>query len=210
MRTRPSSDGPDVGSGPRPEPVDNDAAVRLRLLEATEQLVTAIGRSKITMGDIAVRAGLSRGTVYRYFSSRDELLAALLEHSSNRFYHLAGAEMSRRATLADQLEAFVELMVVEIEKIPARIRPHDSPALEIYIEEGHTMLGSTSAFLAPYVDAARQRGEVRTDLDVAEACEWLTRILISFRVFRTSHTHDATDAASVAAFVRRYAITGLC
>ncbi|WP_178379939.1 hypothetical protein [Cryptosporangium aurantiacum] len=70
-------------------------------------------------------------------------------------------------------------------------------------------LRRTSKFLRPYIQAARERDEVRTALDVDDASEWLARMLLSFTVFQTSIAYEADDPESVSSFVRRYAIDGL-
>jgi hypothetical protein len=70
-------------------------------------------------------------------------------------------------------------------------------------------LRRTSAFLAPYIEAARERGEVRANLDVGDASEWLARVLLSFTIFHASVAYEADDPRSVSQFVQRYAIGGL-
>lgn len=51
---------------------------RAALLAAGHELVERGGRKAVTMAAVAARTGLSRPAVYEYFSSTDELLAAVL------------------------------------------------------------------------------------------------------------------------------------
>ena len=51
---------------------------RAQLLEAVIDLVREVGPGALQMRDVAERAGIALGTVYRYFSSKDHLLAAAL------------------------------------------------------------------------------------------------------------------------------------
>jgi TetR/AcrR family transcriptional regulator, cholesterol catabolism regulator len=51
---------------------------RAQLLEAVIDLVREVGPGALQMRDVADRAGIALGTVYRYFSSKDHLLAAAL------------------------------------------------------------------------------------------------------------------------------------
>jgi TetR/AcrR family transcriptional regulator, cholesterol catabolism regulator len=53
-------------------------ARRQRLLEAVLALVAEGHDEELAMKDIAERAGVALGTVYRYFSSKDHLIAAAL------------------------------------------------------------------------------------------------------------------------------------
>ena len=54
----------------------NQAARRTRVLEAAIELASEGGYDAVQMRDVATRAQVALGTIYRYFSSKDELLAA--------------------------------------------------------------------------------------------------------------------------------------
>jgi AcrR family transcriptional regulator len=51
---------------------------RARILDAAFDAVAAFGLSRLTVEDVARQAGLARQSVYRYFGSKDELVAALV------------------------------------------------------------------------------------------------------------------------------------
>jgi AcrR family transcriptional regulator len=52
--------------------------IEQRLLDAALEAATIHGITKLSMGDVARRAGLSRQTLYRYFPSKDALIAAVV------------------------------------------------------------------------------------------------------------------------------------
>lgn len=54
----------------------NQAARRARVLDAAMELAAEGGYDAVQMRDIATRAQVALGTIYRYFSSKDHLLAA--------------------------------------------------------------------------------------------------------------------------------------
>jgi AcrR family transcriptional regulator len=58
---------------------------RERILDGAVQAVALHGLSKLGMSDVSRSAGVARGTVYRYFASRDELLNALAAREAERF-----------------------------------------------------------------------------------------------------------------------------
>ena len=58
-----------------PEPAE---PIEQRLLAAALEAATIHGVTKLSMGDVARRAGLSRQTLYRYFPSKDALIAAVV------------------------------------------------------------------------------------------------------------------------------------
>lgn len=56
----------------------SQAARRMRVLDAALELGRAGGYDAVQMRDVASTAGVALGTIYRYFSSKDHLLAAAL------------------------------------------------------------------------------------------------------------------------------------
>ena len=57
---------------------------RAKVIEAVIDLIAEVGAEAIQMRDVAQRSGVALGTVYRYFSSKDHLLAAALEDWQRR------------------------------------------------------------------------------------------------------------------------------
>ncbi|HMC39656.1 MAG TPA: TetR/AcrR family transcriptional regulator [Acidimicrobiales bacterium] len=60
-------------------------ATRDRILEGALAALGRVGPRRLTMSDVSERAGLSRGTVYRYFPTKEDLLAVLAEYEQDRF-----------------------------------------------------------------------------------------------------------------------------
>ncbi len=60
-------------------------SVRIRLLNATSVVLAQHGPRKLSLSDIATVAGVSRPTLYRHFSSKDDLLRALATHEKQRY-----------------------------------------------------------------------------------------------------------------------------
>ena len=82
-------------------------AARLRaLLDAARVLVTETGRPP-SLGAVALRAGMARPSVYEYFASGDDLLAALAEDITPRWTTRLRERMSDAATPADRVLAYV-------------------------------------------------------------------------------------------------------
>ena len=57
---------------------------RARIIEAVIDLIANVGAEAVQMRDVAQRSGVALATVYRYFSSKDHLLAAALEDWQKR------------------------------------------------------------------------------------------------------------------------------
>ena len=99
-------------------------ATRDRILEGALAALGRVGPRRLTMSDVSDRAGLSRGTVYRYFPTKEDLLAVLAEYEQNRF-----AEGLRRALAEGGLEP---TMGDVVEYIINYLRQH--PALPLMID----------------------------------------------------------------------------
>lgn len=68
-------------------PVERRDAARNRevLLTAAAEMISSDGMDELTMGGLAAKAGVGKGTVFRRFGSREGLMAALLDHSAKRW-----------------------------------------------------------------------------------------------------------------------------
>jgi AcrR family transcriptional regulator len=72
-------DLPLIADGPPPRERADAARNRLRILEAAAELVDERGIERVSMEDVACRAGVGTGTLYRRFGDRAGLALALLE-----------------------------------------------------------------------------------------------------------------------------------
>jgi AcrR family transcriptional regulator len=155
-------------------------ATRDRILEAALLTMGRVGLRRFTMSDVSERAGLSRGTVYRYFPTKEELLAVLAEYEQDRF-----SDGLRRA-LAEVPEDELRLERVA-EYIITYLRQH--PALTLMIDtEPEFVLGFlrrqlpvfhriTEELLAPVMSKA---SPVREGwVTVPELNELLLRVVLS-------------------------------
>jgi AcrR family transcriptional regulator len=60
------------------------AALRQRLLQSAEGLVREGGFKALAIQAVATQAGVSVGSVYRYFANKDELATEVFRHSTER------------------------------------------------------------------------------------------------------------------------------
>lgn len=65
-----------------PKIVDHDAQ-RVKFAEAAMSLIAQHGLEGVTMRAVAAEAGLSYGSLFHYFSSKDELLMHAVRHSNS-------------------------------------------------------------------------------------------------------------------------------
>ena len=94
------------------------SSTKQRLFDAALRLVGERGAAGVTVEQIAVKAGVAKGTVYYNFGSKDGLVDALLKHG----VELLAAELNaaERVTDADQaLEMLVDRALGFFAKYPA-------------------------------------------------------------------------------------------
>jgi AcrR family transcriptional regulator len=72
---------------------------RAKIIEAVIELIAEVGAEAVQMRDVARRSGVALATVYRYFNSKDYLLAAALEEWQKR---LTRRILAMRGRHADQ------------------------------------------------------------------------------------------------------------
>ena len=70
------------------------------------------------------------------------------------------------------------------------------------------MLPGLATFWHTHLEDARARGEVRADLDVPRAAEWVMRVVLSL-VTVPGHAVAVDDPGSVAAFLEEFLLVGL-
>ena len=59
---------------------------RIRIRDAARELVAKDGYSAVTIREVAERARVARATVYRYYSSKDHLLADVIMEWAFEFF----------------------------------------------------------------------------------------------------------------------------
>lgn len=59
---------------------------RKRIVHAALAVFRKKPFDKVTVGDVAARAGVAKGAVYLYFKSKDDLYMALLDHAFGEFF----------------------------------------------------------------------------------------------------------------------------
>lgn len=79
--TAPTSDIPETRRGPgRPRDEERTERRRAEILEATVQLFAECGYAQTDLQELANRLGVGKGTVYRYFATKEELFFAAVDY----------------------------------------------------------------------------------------------------------------------------------
>jgi AcrR family transcriptional regulator len=109
-------------------------SVQDSILDATDRLLARFGYRKMTVEDIAVEAGIGKGTIYLHFSSKEEVVLShidrIVERLKNRLMEIANsnetaAERLRLMLLARVLFRFdsVQHYTQSLNDLLAALRP---------------------------------------------------------------------------------------
>ncbi len=156
-------------------------STRDRLLAATEACLRRHGIRRTTMTEIADAAGLSRAGLYKHFPDKASLVTAALARTDERFWSDAAARVSGARGIGAQVAAAVQFAVEqEPGALLLQLRAEEPDAYAATVGSGlRAMLPGMAGFWRPYLHAARDAGEVRADLDIDAAAEWIMRIVLS-------------------------------
>jgi AcrR family transcriptional regulator len=97
-------------------PADDDEA-RKRIVDSTLRIVDQRGAAQTTVSDVAEALGITRRTVYRYFSSTDELFTAVAEVALQGFVARI-EQLTADMHVTDQLVEVVAFIVEELPRAP--------------------------------------------------------------------------------------------
>ncbi|OBH82538.1 TetR family transcriptional regulator [Mycobacterium scrofulaceum] len=202
-----------MSTKPAPADLESDGEFdrRDQILEAANECFTQLGIQRTSVQDVARKASVSRGTVYRYFEDRNVLIDAAIEFGAQRFYREVASAMAKKNTLAEQVGAMAEThaKILLDHRTRNRLMADDAELMRHMVADGDAAVRRTTKFLEPYVRDAQKRGEVGTGVDVTAGSEWLARIIYSFSTVNQGLTFDMTKPATVRRYVEKFAINGL-
>jgi len=95
---------------------------RRRILEAAEKVFDERGIDRVTMTEIISASELLPSTIYQYFSSKDDIVWAVLEVVLADFSARAKIAIDREKTALARITALLELMADDLTRKQAKVR----------------------------------------------------------------------------------------
>lgn len=168
-----SGRGGETGGELRPE-------TREKILEGALAAVARHGLKKLGMNDVSDAAGVSRGTLYRYFPGKDDLMSALVVREKERFQRGLFETLLGVSDTEGRLLAVIEFAVRELHTHAALQRLRLSEAglvLQTIREQYATIRSEVGLLIEP---ALAQTSPVALGLIRADQLsDWLMRMLVS-------------------------------
>lgn len=164
---------------------------RERILDGATAALARHGLAKLDMGDVSVTSGVSRGTLYRYFPSREVLLGELARREGLRLKQ-------------EMLEAVAavpsgpERVLVALTHATRRLREH--PALQRLVDTDPALLlhGLQREFASLKTELRRVLEPMVTDFALVrngvvtadQLTDWMLRLMISALLFPEGAADD--------------------
>lgn len=170
-----------------------------RILDAAERVFARAGFHAATMQDVAAEAGMSSGNLYRYFASKDAIIAAMAERDRQQIAADFAALDPAKGPLLDQLEALGRRHLVEEPRERAIL------CIQIWAEAARNpemarmcvaIDGTVVGGLAEAIAGAKANGELPADLDEARFLQAIFMMADGF--FCRRATDPGFDAAGAA------------
>jgi AcrR family transcriptional regulator len=167
------------------------SATELKILQGAIAALARQGSRALSMRDIAHSAHVSRGTLYRYFSTKEEVLREVSEFISTSFEQRLQAIALRHTDPLQRLEAVMALQLeLANEKYIARIGMIE-PALVLEFLRSHFDRHALAmgTVLAPLFDLIEQRTGIALDRELFTAA--LLRVHLSTVIVPADQEWDA-------------------
>ena len=168
---------------------DRQRARHSRVIQATLDLASEGGYDAVQMRDVAARAEVALGTLYRYFSSKDHLMVAALGEWTSELQERLRQRPPAGATAADRVIDTLRRVTRALERTPrvssalitalASLSAEDEAALALADEVYGTIAEIISASMDG--DAERLRDPIRVLSHV-----WFAALLTWVRGWRSS------------------------
>lgn len=181
-----------------------DRDVRRQLLDAALETATRHGITRLSMGDVARAAGLSRQTLYRYFSSRDELVAAVVADETAKLIDLVTGAAAPFVDPQTGLEAGLAAALRVVREHPLLdrlLRTEPESLLPLLTAGGGPVMSQVRAVVDELLGG---RLPDLDDLRRRQLADVVARLLVSYAV---SAPQDPPE--EVAAFVARFLVRGI-
>jgi AcrR family transcriptional regulator len=186
-------------------PADTPDEKRARILEAAYAECERVGVDRARMEDVAARARVSKGTLYRYFESKEQLLLATILQSYEQFLPLFDAGARPGARPLDRLRAQLDGMLAVLDEVAPRMNVHYQawglvaahPELKArlygFLREFHE---ARSRELEQNLREGQRRGVFRADADVVALSDAMQALLSGF-LYRATFEPERARAAEL-------------
>lgn len=190
------------------EQVDEADATRTRVLDAAYDQFCRMGIQRSTMEDVARRAGISRITLYRRFTTKDALVEQVVRREFRRYFDRFLTDITHAPTPADRVVlGFVTSLraIRDNPLIGGLIATEPDHLIPSMINDGGHTLATVRHFVAGQLRHEQHAGTIPDHLDIDLIAEMMVRISASFLAV-PSLLIDLDDEHQLADLARRFLV----
>jgi AcrR family transcriptional regulator len=133
------------------------------------------GVRRTLMEDVAREAGVSRPAIYYYFPDKDALVLEVIVRQVREIHRQIREEISVENGLPAMIEATLTTIRLSGENQYIRLLTQpDTAGLTARLAESDIVMGLQRELWYPLLEAARDRGELRSDRDFDDVIRWIT------------------------------------
>ncbi len=173
---------------------DNNVTLR-RIYDGALVALARRGVHKLTMSDICNASGVARGTLYRYFKTKEDVLTAIAEHVERGLLAALVAAVERRPDIDERVSTVVSTILTYGQVHPETaqvIAAEPAFAMEFIRSVFPKFVAASEDLLAPALESARavQSGAMST----GEMAELILRIAATAFFIPPSDTEEFQKA----------------
>jgi AcrR family transcriptional regulator len=191
-------------------PTSSDlTAERTRIFKAALGCFSRFGLRRTTMDDVAAAAGVSRKTVYNYFTNKSALNAEVIFDEARRVNARARKDLDLGLPSAELLVAAELALLTSARKSPhieLLLNPTDFGTTAEVIDHSARVAAVQHEYWDPILDVLDERGELPADTDRDELVAWLTFVHVGLCARRPA---GGSDREQVRRLLSRYVATGV-
>lgn len=197
--------------------VRSSALTRTRLIEAASQVFASLGVQGATTREIARVAGVNEVTLFRHFTSKEQLLKAVIENAialqTEALAHPEAWTQDLRTDLNNYAQMYHAMLMAQEDLIRTFIgeaKRHPEAAKQV-IEEAASPLGEK---LVAYLQSCQKAGYVRSEVNAEIAVDIFRGMLLTGMLCNNvkspnqSYSSQEYIATCVDVFVRGIEIEG--
>lgn len=161
--------------------LSDDGDARQRLIASAIRCIVRSGSSRIRIDDVAADAGVSRGTVYRYFSGRDDLLLAVILSRLDHSLTYVVDSLTDPDDAALSLEEFLlkSLTLWSGDPVNEALLSTGSPLSASLGVSAEPVIEHARLHLLPLLERWQACGQLQPDLDLDQLIRWLNAVAVT-------------------------------
>jgi AcrR family transcriptional regulator len=139
-----------------------------QIITAADEILVEVGLENFTIDQVVERAGIAKGTVYKYYTSRDEIIAEITGKALRLLYKKFVGAIAHKKDSIEQIKAvcianyeyYIEYP--EYYKLLGYIeRPEFNIAINEYVKISHAIQDLMNGLVLE----GQQKKEIRSDID---------------------------------------------